>query len=161
VTAPSDGRIPSAQEVAERLALRDLIDGYAAAVDARDADRFAALFTPEGSLAVHETEDADPVVEYRGHRALREVMDLLRTFSTTLHVMANHRCRIAGAAATGEVYCMAHHITAGEGGEVDLVMYIRYRDAYLRTPEGWRFARRDVLRQWTEERPAERRPLAL
>lgn len=148
-------------EMADLLALRALVDRYAVAVDARDADAFAGLFTADGVLAVYESDGPPPVVEYRGHDALRDVMALLRTFSSTFHLMANHLCETAGAEATGEVYCMAHHLTEGVGGATDLVMYIRYRDAYARTPEGWRFARRDVLRQWTEERPAERRPLAL
>jgi SnoaL-like domain len=86
-------------------------------------------------------------------------MGLLRTFSTTFHLMANHLCATDGDAATGEVYCMAHHLIESADGTTDLVMYIRYRDAYARTGEGWRFARRDVMRQWTEERPAGRRPL--
>ncbi len=149
------------ETIADRLELRTLVDRYAAAVDARDADAFAALFAPGAVLAVYETEDGEPVVEYRGHDALRDVMDLLRTFSTTFHLMANHLCETAGGAGTGEVYCMAHHLTEDAGGATDLVMYIRYRDAYARTQDGWRFVRRDVLRQWTEERPAERRPLAL
>lgn len=148
------------EEIADLLALRALVDRYARAVDARDAHAFAGLFTADGVLAVYESEDAPPTVEYRGHDALREVMDLLRAFSSTFHVMANHICETAGAEATGEVYCMAHHLTEGAGGATDLVMYIRYRDAYAKTSAGWRFLRRDVRRQWTEERPAERRPLA-
>jgi hypothetical protein len=149
------------QEIADLLALRALVDRYAQAVDARDGDAFAGLFTPDGVLAVYEGDRAEPVVEYRGHDALRDVMALLRTFSSTFHLMANHLCQTTGEEATGEVYCMAHHLTEDAGGATDLVMYIRYRDAYARTAAGWRFARRDVLRQWTEERPAERRPLAL
>jgi ketosteroid isomerase-like protein len=151
VTAPGD--------TADLLALRALVDRYASAVDARDADAFAALFTPDAALAVYEEDGGEAVVEYRGTAALREVMDLLRHFSTTFHLMANHLCAVDGDAASGEVYCMAHHLIASEDGETDLVMYIRYRDAYERTPAGWRFARRDVMRQWTEERPAARRPL--
>lgn len=152
----------SPDQAADRLALRELVDRYASAVDARDADAFAALFTPDAVLAVYEREDAEPVVEYRGHDALRDVMDLLRHYSATFHLMANHLCAIrAPDGATGETYCMAHHLTEAAGGATDLVMYIRYRDAYTRTGDGWRFARRDVLRQWTEERPAERRPLDL
>ena len=149
------------EEIADRLALRTLVDRYAATVDARDAGAFAALFTAEAVLAVYETEDGEPVVEYRGHEGLREVMGLLRSFTSTFHLMANHLCEIEGDRADGEVYCMAHHLTEDGAAATDLVMYIRYRDAYARTPDGWRFARRDVLRQWTEERPAERRPLAL
>jgi hypothetical protein len=150
-------------DVADLLALRARVDRYAVAVDARDRDGFAGLFTPDGALAVYETDDgAPPVVEYAGPDALRSVMDLLSGFSTTFHLMANHLAVVAGDEGTGDVYCMAHHIVEAEdGGETDLVMYIRYRDSYVRTPEGWRFARRDVMRQWTEERPAARRPLDL
>lgn len=148
-----------AAEIADLLALRALVDRYAGAVDARDADAFAGLFTPDAVLAVYEEDGGEAVVEYRGTAALRDVMDLLRHFTTTFHLMANHLCAVDGDAATGEVYCMAHHIITAENGETDLVMYIRYRDAYARTGEGWRFARRDVMRQWTEERPAARRPL--
>jgi hypothetical protein len=150
------------EDIADLLAQRALVDRYAQTVDDRDADAFAGLFTAEGSLAVYETADGEPVVEYVGHDALRSVQDLLRNFSTTFHLMANHTCEVAGDEATGEVYCMAHHIIQEAGGaETDLVMYIRYRDAYVRTPGGWRFGRRDVMRQWTEERPAQRRPLDL
>ncbi|HVG99842.1 MAG TPA: nuclear transport factor 2 family protein [Miltoncostaeaceae bacterium] len=152
MSAPADA-------IADLLALRGLVDRYAGAVDGRDTDAFAALFTPDAVLAVYEEGGGEAVVEYRGTAALREVMDLLRHFTTTFHLMANHLCAVDGDAATGEVYCMAHHIVPGDEGETDLVMYIRYRDAYERTGEGWRFARRDVMRQWTEERPAARRPL--
>jgi hypothetical protein len=141
------------------LALRELVDRYATAVDARDADAFVRLFAAGGALAVYEEEGGEAVVEYRGHDALRSVMDLLRRFTTTFHLMANHVCTVAGDAASGEVYCMAHHLIEDGDSTTDLVMYIRYRDAYARTDGGWRFARRDVMRQWTEERPAARRPL--
>jgi hypothetical protein len=152
---------PAPEETADRLALRELVDRYASAVDGRDAAAFAALFTPDGALAVYEREDAEPVVEYRGRDALRDVMALLRHYSSTFHLMANHVVELGAEGATGETYCMAHHLTEDASGASDLVMYIRYRDAYARTPDGWRFERRDVLRQWTEERPAGRRPLAL
>jgi len=35
----------------------------------------------------------------------------------------------------------------------DLVLTIRYHDAYARTPDGWRFARREVHILWTSEHP--------
>ena len=150
----------SERELADRLALRTLVDRYAAAVDRRDADAFASLFLPAGVLAVYEDERAAAAVEYRGTRELRDVMDLLRFYARTFHLMANHLCEVDGDRASGETYCLAHHLTQDERGLTDLLMLIRYRDAYARTAAGWRFARRDVLREWTEERPAERRPLA-
>ncbi|MHB1538608.1 MAG: hypothetical protein ACYCUM_10740 [Solirubrobacteraceae bacterium] len=38
-------------------------------------------------------------------------------------------------------------------------MAIRYADAYTRTPDGWRFMRREVRILWTEVRPASIEPL--
>jgi SnoaL-like domain len=151
--------VSTPDHTADLLALRALVDRYASAVDARDADAFAGLFTADGALAVHEREGDPAIVRYRGHEELRSVMGLLRHFTATFHLMANHLCTTAGDEATGEVYCMAHHLIEDGDAATDLVMYIRYRDAYERTPAGWRFARRDVMRQWTEERPAARRPL--
>jgi ketosteroid isomerase-like protein len=45
MSAPADA-------IADLLALRGLVDRYAGAVDGRDADAFAALFTPDAVLAV-------------------------------------------------------------------------------------------------------------
>jgi uncharacterized protein (TIGR02246 family) len=140
----------------DRLALRGLVDAYAQSVDARDADRFAGLFAPDGELVVFEPEEAEPSISWRGPEELREVMKLLSSYSTTFHLMANHTCEIDGDAASGEVYCLAHHLTEeGKGGD-NTLMVIRYRDRYTRQDGAWRFARRDVMRQWTEHHAAER-----
>ena len=35
----------------------------------------------------------------------------------------------------------------------DFTMFIRYEDRYVRTPDGWRIAERDVRTQWTTRVP--------
>ena len=54
-------------------------------------------------------------------------------------------------AAAGEAYCVGHHLTPTDHGRHDdYVMAIRYLDRYGRDHDGaWRFARREVRRQWT------------
>jgi uncharacterized protein (TIGR02246 family) len=145
----------------ERLALRGLVDAYAHSVDARDADRFAGLFAPDGELVVFEPEEAEPSISWRGPDELREVMKLLSSYSTTFHLMANHTCEIDGDMATGEVYCLAHHLTEEGAAGDNTLMVIRYRDRYAKLDDAWRFARRDVMRQWTEHHVAERARLAV
>jgi len=148
-------------ELADRLAVRALMDKYALAVDARDRDAFAALFTPDGVLAVIEPGDPEPSLTYSGTDELRTVIDLLAPFSTTFHVMANHTATLDAPTARTITYCLAHHLTEAEGADPrDTLMLIRYDDTLHRTPDGWRFTRRDVLRQWTEYHPAERARLA-
>jgi hypothetical protein len=148
-------------DVADRLALRALVDEYALAVDDRDAERFAGIFTAAGVLAVYEPGEAEPSLSYRGPDELRRVMNLLRPFSATFHLVANHVCRVDGNRAEGDTYCLAHHLTENaETSPTDTVMLIRYRDEYERADGGWRFARRDVLRQWTDYHEAARARLA-
>ena len=145
----------------ERLALRGLVDAYAQSVYARDADRFAGLFAPDGELVVFEPEEAEPSISWRGPDELREVMKLLSSYSTTFHLMANHTCEIDGDMATGEVYCLAHHLTEEGAAGDNTLMVNRYRDRYAKLDDAWRFARRDVMRQWTEHHAAERARLAV
>jgi SnoaL-like domain len=145
----------------DRLDLRALVDEYALAVDGRDADRFAALFTTTGELAIYEPGEPEPVITYRGPEELRAVMDLLAAYSTTFHVMANHTCSVQGDSAVGQTYCLAHHLTESGSQAQDTLMLILYRDSYEKAGGTWRFGRREVMRQWTELHDAERARLAL
>jgi hypothetical protein len=148
------------EQLRDRLDLRRLVDEYALAVDGGDRRRFAGLFTPGGQLVVYEPDVADPVVTYTGGDELEKVLALVAAYSSTFHVMANHTSQVVGATATGDTYCLAHHLAEVDGRSVDTLMLIRYHDAFEKVDGAWRFARRDVLRQWTETHPAERPRLA-
>ena len=150
-----------AGDAADLLALRALVDRYAVAVDARDQDRFAEVFAPDGELVVFEPEEDEPSISWQGPEELREVMKLLASYSTTFHLMANHICEVDGDSATGEVYCLAHHLTEQGATGDNTLMVIRYRDSYTKLDGSWRIARRDVMRQWTEHHSAERARLAV
>jgi hypothetical protein len=152
----------------DREALAGLSLAYASAVDHRDGDRLAALFVPEGELVVPSyPEDLAPVVTRAGTEALRRVPGGLGRFERTFHLVGNTSFSVAGDGATGEVQCIAHHLTAprdpatpdaGETGRTDTgwtdtVWFIRYHDRYARGPAGWRFVRRVLHLQWVEHHP--------
>jgi SnoaL-like domain len=158
VTAPEGGR----PEVAsDGEALYQLSTAYAAAVDRRDGVGFAALFVASGELLVPDVPaDLGPVISRTGHEALRRIPDGLRRYDRTFHQVSNHRFSIDGDRATGDVQCVAHHVLAahGHGADppgrgTDTVWFIRYRDDYVRTTDGWRFGRRALHLQWIEEHP--------
>lgn len=146
-------------DMRDRLELRALVDSYAAAADERDAAAFLALFLPDGVLVIRQAEPA-PDFRCEGHDELAAAIAPLAQYISTMHLMANHRCEIDGDRATGETYCLAHHLRQAGAGVEDLVMIIRYGDSYARTPAGWRFARRDVQILWTEIHAASVDPLA-
>jgi hypothetical protein len=141
------------------LALRSLVDAYAIALDERDVDGFVSLFAVDAELAIHEAGAARPTRTYRGHEELREVMALVRMFTSTFHLVANHAVQPGSGGATGITYCSAHHLVEEGGRAQDITMLIRYDDVYRLGPDGWQFAKRATHRQWTVTVPAERAEL--
>ncbi len=138
---------------------------YATAADNRDGSVFAGLFSADGDLVVPKyPDDLRAVITRSGREALAKVPDGLRRFERTFHQVTNASFAVDGDRATGDVQCVAHHLSAPEGGSaprrrpgwVDHVWFIRYRDGYTRTVDGWRFARRVLHLQWVEEHAVER-----
>lgn len=144
----------------DEASLRSLSTAYAAAADARDGEGLASLFADDGALVVPNLpSDLRPVVARRGHDALVQVAEMLRRYDRTFHLVTNHRFAVEGDRASGEVQCVAHHVSpsgdpAGLGpAGTDTVWFIRYRDRYRRSATGWRFERRELHLQWVEEHP--------
>jgi ketosteroid isomerase-like protein len=142
--------------IGDRLALRDLVDTYASAVDRRDEPAFRALWTPDARLTTH-AGDGPPEGDFTGADDIARVITIIQRYQLTFHLVANHVVRLdpgggrGGREATGEAYCIGHHLTPTDGGRHDdYVMGIRYLDRYARDDAGaWRFAAREVRRQWT------------
>ncbi len=134
----------------DRAALTRLAAEYAAAVDARDAERLVGLFTDDAVLTVPGPE---PWV-LRGRDAIAEIADALRGYDRTLHFVGLPVHRVDGDTATGQVPCTAHHLSVRDGAGVDQVWFIRYHDTYSRDATGWRIVERHITLLWTEEHPA-------
>lgn len=134
------------------VALRQLVDAYAAAVDRRDRSAFAELFTADGVLRVQP--EGGPAESGFGGAAVADSLDVLDVFHRTFHHVGGAVFAREGDAVTGEVHCLAHHYERTSNGPVDLVMMIRYLDRYARSEAGWRIAERQVVIDWTELHPA-------
>jgi ketosteroid isomerase-like protein len=144
------------EQLADRLALRELSDRYARAVDRRDVESFAELFTDDAELSVHDPAEAKaPSRARRGRDELSEVPRLIGQYRKTFHFVGNALYEIDDDSATGEVYCAAHHLIDDPDAVTAHVMLIRYLDSYRRCDDGrWRISRRRVLVDWTEAHAA-------
>lgn len=139
------------EAVVDELELRRLPHAYASAVDRRDVAGLLDLFLPDARLTVVRGREASE--EYRGHEEIPSLFDLLGECEATMHEVVNHHVELGEEGATGEVSCVAHHITRRPGADAnDLVMYLRYCDSYARHRERWRFACRRLVVGWTELR---------
>lgn len=132
--------------------LHDLSVRYAAGADRRDAELFVSAFVPDGRLRRYDPSDApEPSSDRRGRDALAEVPGLLARYARTFHLLGQARYDVDGDHATGEVYCLAHHLT-DDAPPIVHVMHIRYLDTYLRLDGRWGIEDRRVLVDWTERR---------
>jgi ketosteroid isomerase-like protein len=148
-----------ADQLSTRVELRDLVDGYARAADRRDRVAFEALFAPDATLTVHRP--GHPPHTYRGPAEIGEIVPRLDHYARTFHLVGNVWCTVSRDRGTGEAYCQAHHVRprTDDAGPVDLILQIRYLDAYVRVGGAWRFASRDVQILWTAEQAVLEGPL--
>jgi hypothetical protein len=152
-------------DVADRLGLRDLVERYAQAVDAKDVDTVVGLFTGDGRLVSHIPPGTDESpLEQQGHEQLHRALELgLARYRATTHMIGGQVVEADGDGATGVTVCRAHHLydsrrNGSEGGSRMLVMALRYHDRYVRSAAGWRFAERLLRLDWLEDRPFGDRP---
>jgi uncharacterized protein (TIGR02246 family) len=146
----------SPEQAADRLAIRELVDAYAHCADRRDAEGQMALFTEDCRFLVFmDYGSADPTQELRGRESLAPVFDNLNTYAVTMHFNGQSTVSLDGDRATGESYCLAHHLSIGEDGQRTMMTAsIRYLDAFARQDGRWLFAERRLMVNWTETHPS-------
>ena len=143
----------SPEEAADRLAIRQLIDAYAHCADRRDAKGQMALFTADTVFEVFmDSRSAEPTQTLRGRDALAPIFENLNTYQATTHFNGQSTMKIDGAKATGESYCIAHHLTVDGEKRTLMVASIRYLDTFAKQDGGWLFAERKLMVDWTDTR---------
>jgi hypothetical protein len=147
---------PFPDEAADRLALRELVDAYARLADRRDAQGQAALFTADARVAVYDGEPGttEPAQVLNGRDELAAAVGVLRNYEKTTHFNGQTTLTIDGDRATGESYCLAHHLWTEEGQRTLMVMSIRYHDTFVRQGGRWFFAERQLIVDWVDRRPS-------
>ncbi|WP_319453375.1 MULTISPECIES: nuclear transport factor 2 family protein [unclassified Mycobacterium] len=140
----------------DKDALLDLSYAYASAIDRRNRDAFLAVFHPDATVRSYPPgQSENPTMERTGHDELAVIVDRIipRMCTNSFHLVANAQFVVEGDAASGEVYGVAHHLTAGgEHHGTDYVWFMRYQDRYTRVDGEWRIKHRDALTDWTETR---------
>jgi ketosteroid isomerase-like protein len=146
----------SPPEAADRLAIRELIDAYAHCADRRDAKGQMALFTADTRFIVFmDATTVEPTQQLHGRESLAPVFDNLNTYAATTHFNGQSTISLNGDRATGESYCLAHHLSVGEDGQrTMMIASIRYLDELVKQDGQWLFAERRLMVDWTETRPS-------
>ena len=144
----------SPQEGADRLAIRELIEAYAHCADRRDAQGQMALFTVDTHFVVYlDAKDSTPSQELHSRAELAPVFADLNKYDATMHFVGQSTIfTLTGDRATGEAYCIAHHLTVEGDTRRLMVAYLRYHDTFVSAVGAWLFAERLLYVDWIEER---------
>jgi hypothetical protein len=144
----------SPEEAADRLAIRELVEAYAHCADRRDAEGQMALFTADTHFVVYmNAKDPTPSQELHTREALAPVFADLNQYAATMHFVGQSTIfTLNGDRATGEAYCIAHHLTVDGEKRRMMVAYLRYRDTFAKTGGAWLFSERLLYVDWLEQR---------
>ena len=144
----------SPNEAADRLAIRELVEAYAHCADRRDAKDQMALFTEDTHFVVYmNTKDPVPSQELHSREALAPVFAELNKYDATTDFVG--QCTIFTLTpdrATGEAYCLAHHVTVDGGKRRLMLASLRYLDRFVKIDNAWLFSERRLYVDWMEER---------
>src|SRR6476661_7179708 len=111
-------------EAADRLAIRELFDAYAHCADRRDAEGQKALFTDDTHFLVYmQGVGTEPTEDLRGSEQLTPVFAALKQYEVTMHFNGQSTARLDGVQATGETYCIAHHVFSADGERKIMLAY--------------------------------------
>jgi hypothetical protein len=144
----------SPSEAADRLAIHELVEGYAHCADRRDAKGQMALFTPDTHFVVFmNAKDPTPSQELHSREALAPVFDDLNKYAATMHFVGQSTIlTLTNDHATGEAYTIAHHLTVDGAKRRLMIAMLRYNDSFVKTNGEWLFAERLLYVDWIEER---------
>ena len=114
----------SPTELADRLAIRELVDTYAHCADGRLAENQKSLFTEDTHFLVYmDGEGSEP-------------------------------SQVLNGRATGESYCIAHHLFTENGERRLMLAHLRYGDTFVKLDGAWLFAERNLYVDWIETKPS-------
>jgi hypothetical protein len=144
----------SPAEAADRLAIRELVEAYAHCADRRDAKGQMALFTEDTHFVVYmNAKDPTPSQELHSREALAPVFADLNQYDATTHFVGQSTIvTLTADRATGEAYCLAHHVTIDNGKRRLMVASLRYLDTFVKIDGAWLFAERKLYVDWVEVR---------
>jgi hypothetical protein len=142
-------------EVADRLAIRELIEAYANCADRRDANGQMSLFTADTHFVVYmKAKDPKPSQELHSREALAPIFADLNKYAATMHFVGQSTIlSLTSDRGTGEAYCLAHHLTVDDDKRKLMVAALCYYDTFVKLDGSWLFAERLLYVDWIEERP--------
>ncbi|HUQ51546.1 MAG TPA: nuclear transport factor 2 family protein [Gammaproteobacteria bacterium] len=130
------GTDPNLARVLDRQAIEQLLAGdYPHALDTRDFDAYAALFTDDGELSLQGNTS-------KGRAAIKQFVSALPAEPRVIHPITNLSYEIDGDTATGGAYWQDVGLVNGLPG---VLIAGRYEDTLRKVDGAWHIAKRSIV----------------
>jgi SnoaL-like domain len=100
-----------------------------------------------------DAKNPTPTQELHSREALAPVFADLNKYDATTHFVGQITIfTLEASRATGEAYCLAHHVFMKDGKRRLMLASIRYLDTFVKAEGAWLFAERLLYVDWMDER---------
>lgn len=139
-------------EIAQRLAIRELIDTFSNLADEKDVAAQIPLFTADAHINV--VMDGKEVFDLNGQQQILDAFSgYLAQFSVVYHINGQQTVTIDGNAASGIAYCQVVLIKEENGQRIKQTSGVRYHDRYAFQNGQWLITERLSNFMWTDIHP--------
>ena len=137
-------------EMADRMALKDLVDTFSNLADTKEIDKQVQLFTEDAEVISYQGEKQTSHLKGRKELADR-FKAFLDRFTTVYHINGQQTVRINGDKATGIAYAQVVLVSEKDGKKTMLTEGVRYNDEYVRRDGKWLISKRTSHFMWSKE----------
>lgn len=137
------------QEIADRIALKDLVDTFSNLADTKEIDEQVKLFTEDAEVTSYQGEKQTSHLKGRKELAER-FKDFLDQFSIVYHINGQQTVHINADKATGIAYAQVVLVSEKDGKKTMLTQGVRYNDEYERQNGKWLISKRTSHFMWSK-----------
>lgn len=138
------------QELADRMALKNLVDTFSNLADTKEVDAQVELFTDSAEVVSYHGKEMTSSLKGREELGVR-FKAFLDNFDTVYHMNGQQTVDINGDEAIGTAYCMVVLVREENGRKVMTTHGVRYNDEYVRQGGKWLINKRASHFDWTNK----------
>jgi 3-phenylpropionate/cinnamic acid dioxygenase small subunit len=131
----------------DRMEIDDLLTRYTVALDTRQWDLLATVFTPDATIDYTSSQG----IKGQFPEVAAWLEKALTAFSVSQHLLGNRQIELDGDQGTGRTYFFNPNTLADQAGATTM-LYVGgfYLDKFVRTAGGWRIADRFEQTTWVD-----------
>ena len=151
--APPASATDTVQVLADKMALKELVDTFSILADQKDGLAQIPLFTKDA--VVENYMDGKLAQSIQGNEKIGKVFDdFLKTQDTVYHMNGQQVFNVDGDRATGICYCFVVLVYMdADGTKIKRMNGMRYEDAYVKEDGTWKIAKRKAFFTWADYAP--------